>query len=248
MGEAVPVSLLLYNCTLAEDINLQDCTLPGLYLTDTQLPALRAQRLRCSGSLHLRAGFEASGPVDLNGANITEQLVFTGGKFWAEPEALNCSGMNVGANVLLLSGFEARGAVDLGRAEIAGDLKMPGAKLAKRLIASGMRVRDGFFWRGVQGHGITVELIDAQVGTLNDPPGSWDPVKKLHLSCFRYDRIESKMDVQERLDWLAKHDATVSRFTPAPFVQLANVLRRQGFAGEAAQVLIRREDKQRAAE
>jgi hypothetical protein len=63
--------------------------------------------------------------------------------------------MNVGANVLLLSGFEARGAVDLGRAEIAGDLKMPGAKLAKRLIASGMRVRDGFFWRGVQGHGIT---------------------------------------------------------------------------------------------
>lgn len=296
MGEAVPVSLLLYNCTLAEDINLQDCTLPGLYLTDTQLPALRAQRLRCSGSLHLRAGFEASGPVDLNGANITEQLVFTGGKFlaegvaltcyaitvgvdvlllngfeaqgevnlagakiagqlnctggkfWAEPEALNCSGMNVGANVLLLSGFEARGAVDLGRAEIAGDLKMPGAKLAKRLIASGMRVRDGFFWRGVQGHGITVELIDAQVGTLNDQPGSWDPVKKLHLFCFRYDRIESKMDVQERFDWLAKHDATVSRFTPAPYVQLANVLRRQGFAGEAAQVLIRREDKQRAAE
>ena len=296
MGEAVPVSLLLYNCTLAEDINLQDCTLPGLYLTDTQLPALRAQRLRCSGSLHLRAGFEASGPVDLNGANITEQLVFTGGKFlaegvaltcyaitvgvdvlllngfeaqgevnlagakiagqlnctggkfWAEPEALNCSGMNVGANVLLLSGFEARGAVDLGRAEIAGDLKMPGAKLAKRLIASGMRVRDGFFWRGVQGHGITVELIDAQVGTLNDPPGSWDPVKKLHLFCFRYDRIESKMDVQERLDWLAKHDATVSRFTPAPYVQLANVLHRQGMISAVNRVMIKREDLQRDAD
>ena len=39
-----------------------------------------------------------------------------------------------------------------------------------------------------------------------------------------------------------------ARFTPAPYVQLANVLRQQGFAREAAQVLIRREDKQRAAE
>ena len=44
------------------------------------------------------------------------------------------------------------------------------------------------------------------------------------------------MDVQERLDWLAKHDATARRFTPQPYVQLANVLRRQGFAGDAARV------------
>ena len=70
----------------------------------------------------------------------------------------------------------------------------------------------------------------------------------LRLSSFRYDRIESDMDVQERLDWLAKHDATARRFTPQPYVQLANVLRRQGFAGDAARVLMRREDKQRAEE
>jgi len=66
----------------------------------------------------------------------------------------------------LSGGFEARGKVKLTRAEIAGNLDMSGAKLAKGLIASGMRVRDGFFWRGVQGDGITVELIDVQVGTL----------------------------------------------------------------------------------
>ena len=36
------------------------------------------------------------------------------------------------------------------------------------------------------------------------------------------------MDVQERLDWLTKHDASVRPFTPQPYVQLANVLRRQG--------------------
>jgi len=295
-GEELQVPLGLESCTLAEDANLFDCTLPGLYLTDTRLPALLAQHLRCRGSLHLRHGFKASGLVDLNGANITGQLDCAGGKFlaegmalncnamftessvllrngfeaqgivdfngakivaqlnclgakfWAEPVTLQCYASTVGVDVLLVDGFEARGAVDLGRAEITRDLKMPGAKLGKGLIASGMRVRAGFYWRGVQGDGITVELVDAQVGTLHDPPGSWDPVKELHLSSFSYDRIESNMDVQERLDWLVKHDATVSPFTPGPYVQLANVLRRQGFAGEAAQVLIRREDKQRAAE
>jgi hypothetical protein len=295
-GEELQVPLGLESCTLAEDVNLFDCTLPGLYLTDTQLPALLAQHLRCRGSLHLRHGFEASGLVDLNGANITGQLDCSGGKFlaegmafncnamstkssvllrngfeahgivdlngakiggqlnclggkfWAEPVALQCYASTVGVDVLLVDGFEARGAVDLGRAEITRDLKMPGAKLGKGLFAFGMRVRGGFIWQHVQGDGITVELLDAQVGTLHDQPGSWHAVKELHLSSFRYDRIESDMDVQERLSWLAKHDATVSRFTPAPYVQLANVLRRQGFAGEAAQVLIRREDKQRAAE
>ncbi len=81
-----------------------------------------------------------------------------------------------------------------------------------------------------------------------DGPGSWQSVTHLRLSSFRYERIESGMDVQERLDWLAKHDATALRFTPQPYVQLANVLRRQGFAGDAARVLVRREDKQRLQE
>ena len=295
-GEAVPVPLGLLNCTLTKDVILQDCTLSGLYLTGTRLPAMLAQRLRCSSSLHLRDGFEASGPVDLGGAKIAGDLDCNGGKFlakdvalrfdtitvganvclsdgfaaqgevnlagakiggqlacrdgkfWAEPEALTCYATTVGVDAVLSGGFEARGKVKLTRAEIAGNLDMSGAKLAKGLIASGMRLRDGFFWRGVQGDGITVELIDAQVGTLHDPSGSWDPVKKLCLSSFRYDRIDSDMDVQERLDWLAKHGDTVSRLTPAPYVQLANVLRQQGFAREAAQVLILREDKQRAVE
>jgi hypothetical protein len=248
MGEAVPVPLGLRNCALQRDVNLQNCTLPGLYLTDTQLPAMLAQGLRCSSSLHLTDKFEAAGPVDLNGAKIVGQLVCTDGKFLAEDVALRCNSITVGADMFLSDGFEARGEVKLIRAEIAGNLAMRGAKLAKGIVASGMRVRAGFNWRDVQGNGIAVDLMDAQVGTLYDPPGSWDPVKELHLSSFRYDRIESDMDVQERLNWLAKHDATVSRFTPAPYVQLANVLRQQGFAGEAAQVLIRREDKQRAAE
>jgi hypothetical protein len=148
----------------------------------------------------------------------------------------------------LRNGFEARGRIDLIRAVIDGNLQISGATLATGLDAQGMRVRAGFFWWNVTGGGITVYLIDAHVGTLVDSPGSWQSVTHLRLSSFRYDRIESDMDVQERLDWLAKHDLFTRPFTPQPYVQLANDLRRQGFAGDAARVLVRRDDIQRTEE
>ena len=343
-GEALPVPLVLAHCSLEEDIVLRDCTLPALYLTGTHLPKMDAHRLQCNGPLHLRDGFQATGPVDLIGAKIDGQLscnggkflakgmalkcdavtvgadVFlsdgfeaqgevnlvsakidgqlacTGGKFLAERMALNCNAITVGADVFFREGFEAHGKVNLGRAkidgqldctggkfladgialdcdaitvgadvflqgefeargwvdlkraEITGNLQISDATLTKGLVAQGMRVRSVFVWKDIEGDGIGVDLIDAHVGTLYDGPGSWQSVKKLRLSSFRYDRIESDMDVQERLDWLAKHDASVRPFTPQPYVQLANVLRRQGFAGDAAQVLVRREDKQRLQE
>ena len=122
------------------------------------------------------------------------------------------------------------------------------ASLTKGFIAQGMRVGARFLWQPVKTDGIEVNLFDAHVGTLMDTPESWQPVKRLLLPSFRYDRIESEMDVAERLDWLAKHDNSVFRFTPQPHVQLANVLRQNGFAAEAARILVRREDKQRADE
>jgi hypothetical protein len=258
-GEALPVPLGLIHCTLEEDIVLRDCTLPALYMPGTHLPKLNAQRLQCNGSLHLSDGFQATGLVDLVGAEIDGQLSCNGGKFLAERKALNCSAVTVGSDVVLsgefdarrrifLNRFEARGRIDLNRAEIAGNLQISGATLNTGLDAQGMRVRAGFFWRNVTGDGIEVDLIDAHVGTLVDGPGSWQSVKMLRLSSFRYDRIESDVDVQERLDWLAKHDASVRPFTPQPFVQLANVLRRQGMISAVNTVMIKREDLQRDAD
>ena len=343
-GEALPVPLVLLNCTLEEDVMLRDCTLPALHLTGTHLPKLDAQRLQCNGPLHLRAGFQATGLVDLTGATIDGQLdcaggkflakglalncdtisvgaaVFlrtgfeaqgevklvgakiggqlscTGGKFLAQDKALNCNGISVGASVFLRNEFEAhgkvnlvrakidgqmacnrgkflaegialhcdativgadvflqdefeaRGRINLNRAEIAGNLVLSSATLTTGLDAQGMRVRAQFVWADIEGDGIEVDLIDAKVGTLVDSPGSWTSVKRLRLSSFRYDRIESKMDVQERLDWLTKHDASVRPFTPQPYVQLANVLRRQGMISAVNTVMIKREDLQRDAD
>ncbi|MDO7551775.1 MAG: hypothetical protein MUR49_09215 [Planktomarina temperata] len=343
-GEALPVPLVLLNCTLEEDVMLRDCTLPALHLTGTHLPKLDAQRPQCNGPLHLRAGFQATGLVDLTGATIDGQLDCAGGKFLAKGLALNCDTISVGAAVFLRTGFEAqgevklvgakiggqldcdrgkflaaimalncngisvgasvflrnefeahgkvnlvrakidgqmacnrgkflaegialhcdativgadvflqdefeaRGRINLNRAEIAGNLVLSSATLTTGLDAQGMRVRAQFVWADIEGDGIEVDLIDAKVGTLVDSPGSWTSVKRLRLSSFRYDRIESKMDVQERLDWLTKHDASVRPFTPQPYVQLANVLRRQGMISAVNTVMIKREDLQRDAD
>ena len=62
--------LVLLKCTLEEDVMLRDCTLPALYMPGTHLPKLDAHRLQCNGPLHLRAGFQATGLVDLSGATI----------------------------------------------------------------------------------------------------------------------------------------------------------------------------------
>ncbi|MDB9881144.1 hypothetical protein OAC67_03280 [Planktomarina temperata] len=218
----------------------------GKFLAKDQ--ALGCYAISVGADVFLSKGFEAEGVVNLARARIGGGLVCNGGKFVAEGIALNCEAMSVGADVLLSGEFEARGGIGLNWAMIAGNLVLTSANLTTGLVAQGMRVRAGFFWRNVKGDGITVDLRDAHVGTLYDGPGSWQSVKKLRLSSFRYDRIESDMDVQERLDWLAKHNASVSPFTPQPYVQLANVLRRQGFAGDATRVLVWRNDKQRMEE
>ena len=210
--------------------------------------ALDCEAITVGADVFLRTGFEAQGMVNLAGAKIKGQLACTGGRFLAKDKALNCETISVGADVLLSEEFEARGRIVLFRAVITGNLQISGATLTTGLVAQGMRVRAGFFWRNVTGDGIEVDLIDAHVGTLIDSPGSWTSVKRLRLSSFRYDRIESKMDVQERLDWLAKHDATVCPFTPQPYVQLANVLRRQGMISAVNTVMIKRKDLQRDAD
>jgi hypothetical protein len=210
--------------------------------------ALNCNGISVGASVFLRNEFEAHGKVNLLRAKIDGQLSCRGGRFLAEGVALHCDAITVGADVLLLGQFEARGWINLKRAVITGNLQISGATLTTGLVAQGMRVRAGFFWRNVTGDGIEVDLIDAYVGTLIDSPGSSQSVTELDLSSFRYDRIESDMDVQERLDWLAKHDATARRFTPQPYVQLANVLRRQGMISAVNTVMIKREDLQRDAD
>ena len=150
-SEALPVPLELVRCTLEEDVLLRACTLSGLDLTGSQLPTLDAQGLQCNGPLHLRDGFQATGLVDLVGAEIGGQLNCDGGKFLAEDMALECNGITVGADVFLRGKFEARGEVNLRGAKIDGQLACTGGKfLAKGMALNCIAIRVGadVFLRG----------------------------------------------------------------------------------------------------
>ncbi|MGB4720040.1 MAG: hypothetical protein WBH17_10925, partial [Planktomarina temperata] len=165
-GEALPVPLVLLNCTLEEDVMLRDCTLPALHLTGTHLPKLDAQRLQCNGPLHLRAGFQATGLVDLTGATIDGQLDCAGGKFLAKGLALNCDTISVGAAVFLRTGFEAQGEVKLVGAKIGGQLDCDRGKFLAAIMAlncNGISVGASVFLRNeFEAHG-KVNLVRAKI-------------------------------------------------------------------------------------
>ena len=125
-GEALPVPLVLLNCTLEEDVHAD-----GLHPSRARPEALICPnwmpiRLHCKGPLHLRDGFQATGLVDLSGADDWRAAWHcAGGKFLAEDMALNCTGISVGAAVFLSGGFAAQGEVNLVGAKIAGSWTVP---------------------------------------------------------------------------------------------------------------------------
>lgn len=98
--EVLPVRLALLSCTLKR------CHPVGLYPSRAlpeRLPS--ARRLLYEEHLHIRAGFQAIGLVDLAGTKITVQLDCSGDKFSVEDVALNCNAITVGAEVFLRNGF-----------------------------------------------------------------------------------------------------------------------------------------------
>ena len=145
---------------------LRDCTLPALYMPGTHLPKLDAQRLQCNGPLHLRAGFQATGLVDLSGADdhraagLRRRQVFGKG-YGAE---LRCH--NSWGGCVFATGFEAQGEVNLVGAKIDGQLDCTGGKFLakdKALNCNGISVGASVFLRNeFEAHG-KVNLVRAKI-------------------------------------------------------------------------------------
>jgi hypothetical protein len=83
-----------------------------------------------------------------------------------------------------------------------------------------------------------IYLANAQVGVLNDDPGTWPP--HLTVEGFAFERIAEPGPLRSRIGWLAREAAG---YRPGPYEHLAAVYRRQGLDGEARRVLLA---KQRA--
>ena len=72
-------SLLLQDCYIEEQVNLNAATAQAIRLPGCYLPALSANMLHSSGGVELSKGFIANGEVDLGYARITGHLDFVRG-------------------------------------------------------------------------------------------------------------------------------------------------------------------------
>ena len=210
--------------------------------------ALVADRLTTKGSVILRNDFSAEGEVRLVGANIGGDLDCSGGKFHnSGRDALVVDGLMTKGNVNLRQGFSAEGEVRLLGASISGNLSCEDGKFhnpgGNTLNAEGSNIKGGLLWRKITCEG-AVHLAYAKTDVLADDSDSWESCKVI-LDGFIYNRFVTPMDVQSRIDWLAKRPDGIG-FSPLPYEQAAKVLFGMGHARDAREILLEKERQQTA--
>jgi hypothetical protein len=189
--------------------------------------ALNAEGAKIEGGVLLRNEFSADGPVLLYGASVGGNLDCDHGSFKnANGDALNATLAKVERAVFLDEGFTAIGRIMLDGAAVAGDFSIAKAKL----------------------EGAYLDMQRARVGTLRGEPVTWPKAGELLLDGFSYERLaEAPIDASYRLRWLRlqRSPKTNNSFSPQPYQHLAKVLREQGNAAAAREVLIGLEDDRR---
>ena len=196
--------------------------------------ALSADGINVQGAVLLRDSFKAQGAVRLLGATIGGDLDCSrnpkeetkGGEFInPDGRAINADRINVKGSVSLRYGFKAEGKISLENAIINNSFVYTDVESPEKAILS---------------------LRSARIGTLWDEERSWPKKGNLYLHGLVYDNLddESPKDVKSRIEWLRLNGG--KEFSPQPYEQLAEVLKRSGNEDDAKEVLIaKNKDKAR---
>lgn len=210
--------------------------------------------------------------LDLEGCNLGRDLALLNCRFLENPIFrsacldglfLNGSYLHKGLRAdrletkggVNLSQVQAEGTVSMIGAKLGGDLDCVGAAFSnaggRALSLDGLDVTGTFFLQnGPNVVGMMV-LTAATIRTLNDDPECWQKAHgDLLLDRFRYGAITSAcVDAKTRKKWLALQNPTNfgHDFWPQPYEQLAKVLREMGHRGDAREILIEKEKRQRDA-
>jgi cytoskeletal protein CcmA (bactofilin family) len=257
--------LVLLGCRFHDTPVLRGARLQTLILDGSVLPGLQGDRLEARGSVFLR-GVQAKGEVRLAGARIGGDLDCDGGRFETPHEAdkeKTASGST--GKALSADGLEARGSVFLGRVQAKGEVRLAGARIGgdldceggqfenpdgRALSAQGARVEGTLLWRAGSRADGAVDLTAARLDTINDDPDCWPGPGDLLLNRCTYGAFTGKgIGGAERIRWLDLQDPARygKDFWPQPWEHCAHVLREMGHPEDARQVLIAKEERQRAA-
>jgi hypothetical protein len=125
-GARVPVPVELRECTFGHVPDLRMAEFPGLALTGSALPGLRAGNLRVAADLLLDDGFDATGPVDLTDAQIGGSLRLSAGRL-----------RGAGGYALVADRLRVGGELYLRRARCAGTLRMQNLDVGATLDCTG---------------------------------------------------------------------------------------------------------------
>jgi hypothetical protein len=264
-GARCPRSLGLVRCRIDATPVLMDVEIDNLFLNDSDLPGLVADRLVTRGNVHLR-GANVTGPVVLAGARLGGNLECNGATLTAPTDQDN----DETALALVTNDIETHG-VDLDCATVTGEVRLVGAKLRGNLYCRGATLTAGktgdalcadgaridgalFLWPYAGGKTSAIQgrfsLTGTRIGTIIDDASCWPRPGSLGLNRCVYDAfVGGPVDAESRIDWLGRQDrsAATGEFQPQPWEQCARVLREMGHRADARTILIEKERRQRAA-
>ncbi len=204
------------------------------------------------------AGLTVTGTVDLSTSRISGLLRMSGARFTdaATPGSgsliLSAATLASGAE---LDGVDIAGHLDLRVAKVTDHVRLADAYLrgadGRSLRATGLRAAQLRF-RLAEPPGGRIGLAGATIDVLADHATSWpitleippEDGRAVVLDGFTYQRLESTLDVHERLAWL---DRATPTFEPQPYEQLASCYRQMGREPEARRVLREKTRRQHAA-
>ena len=117
------IPLLFSHCDFTAPICLRNAKLRTLDLTGKRVVSIVADEVQVEGSVYLRDGFQANGPVRFYASRIKGNLDCQGGLFFNHgTDALVASSSSLGGDLLLCRGFSAEGRVTLSLATVRGNL------------------------------------------------------------------------------------------------------------------------------
>jgi hypothetical protein len=141
-GMTIPFSIRLFGCAIPEGISLQDASLRNFDLGRTVFKFLRGWRLNVTGSLFLRYGCRANGPVMLAGASISRDLECVDSHFTLSSELTDRFSLSSNV-VLLLDRVNVGGRIIFNEVTVEGIVYLSGATIRCSLECTESEISNG---------------------------------------------------------------------------------------------------------